>query len=760
MVLSKDDPRSIGGYKLVDRLGSGGMGVVYLGRARSGREVAVKVVHAQYAEDQVFRTRFRREITAVRGVSGAFTAPVIDADPEAARPWMATQYVPGPDLADRIRVDGPLGGTELRRLALGLVEALRDIHRVGVVHRDLKPANVLMAQDGPRVIDFGISRAAENQTLTGTGDLFGTPPFMSPEQLQDPRSVGPASDVFSLAALLVYAATGSGPFDADSPYMTAHRVINEEPVLEEVEPPLRDIVALCLAKEPAARPELGELAQLLATLPEPATDDVPEPGDVPKPGDVPDDVTSTTLNGGRPSTSRAVNAAAARDGRRRWLRPAMAATAGVLALGITAYVTLEQRGEDVADGTGVRQSADPSPSASSSPRWKPVSSGWQPWQTTVHEPAANGVPKAVNSYETGGGANCVTDDGSVYCGGDGALPVRIDATTGETVWRATSVLSGEETTVGTYMIGVRDGALIVLESTFEGGVGQGNVAGLDAENGKRLWTHPAEPGGNTGLLSGDLVLIVDKGGRSVTAREPRTGVKRWTGQLPADHICDPFKTEGDPYVVCEPVFEGSTKPMLLVFDLDDGSSHRVTNLPDGSPAGTHDGQLVFLDWRSDGTGTSLEDMIYTHAALFDPDAGSAKTKAVRFPDEHRGTVTLLNGTLYFVASKGEVTAVSLETGKQLWVTRTTVERLGDPVLDEGGRTLYLTSGSGRVLALDARTGKELWQTQPRASAVDDGSDPVLLLNNGALIVGTLDATLFTLDPSRPQLKAVPAVSPS
>lgn len=251
MVLSKDDPRSIGGYKLVDRLGSGGMGVVYLARSRSGREVAVKVVHAQYAEDQVFRTRFRREITAVRRVSGAFTAPVIDADPEAARPWMATQYVPGPDLADRIRVDGPLGDTELRRLALGLVEALRDIHRVGVVHRDLKPANVLMAQDGPRVIDFGISRAAENQTLTGTGDLFGTPPFMSPEQFQDPRSVGPASDVFSLAALLVYAATGSGPFDADSPYMTADRVINEEPVLEGVEPPLRDIVALCLAKEPA-----------------------------------------------------------------------------------------------------------------------------------------------------------------------------------------------------------------------------------------------------------------------------------------------------------------------------------------------------------------------------------------------------------------------------------------------------------------------------------------------------------------------------
>lgn len=199
MALHKDDPKALGGYRIVDRIGSGGMGVVYLGRSRSGREVAVKVVHAQFAEDKVFRARFRQEIDAVRKVSGAFTAPVVDADPEAERPWMATQYVPGPALSARIRSAGPLKGAELRRLALGLVEALRDIHRAGVVHRDLKPSNVLMAQDGPRVIDFGISRATENQTLTETGHAIGTPPFMSPEQFKDARSVGPASDVFSSA---------------------------------------------------------------------------------------------------------------------------------------------------------------------------------------------------------------------------------------------------------------------------------------------------------------------------------------------------------------------------------------------------------------------------------------------------------------------------------------------------------------------------------------------------------------------------------
>ncbi|WP_143673314.1 serine/threonine-protein kinase, partial [Streptomyces griseiscabiei] len=179
MALHSDDPRSVGGYKVVDRLGNGGMGVVYRARARSGREVAVKVVHAQYAQDPVFRARFRQEIEAVRKVSGAFTAPVVDADPEAVRPWMATQYVPGRSLAQLIRDRGPLRAGALRPLALGLVEALREIHRAGVVHRDLKPANVLIADDGPRVIDFGISRAAENLSLTETGQMIGTPPFMS-----------------------------------------------------------------------------------------------------------------------------------------------------------------------------------------------------------------------------------------------------------------------------------------------------------------------------------------------------------------------------------------------------------------------------------------------------------------------------------------------------------------------------------------------------------------------------------------------------
>ncbi|WP_405725358.1 endo alpha-1,4 polygalactosaminidase [Streptomyces sp. NBC_01537] len=270
MPLSPGDLESIGGYALVDRLGSGGMGVVFLGRSASGRQVAVKVVHAQYAQDEEFRTRFRQEVAAARRVSGAFTAPVVDADPDAVQPWMATLYVPGRTLSDTVAKGGPLRGHELRALALGLVEALRDIHRVGVVHRDLKPSNVLMAEDGPRVIDFGISHAVDNQALTVTGRLIGTPPFMSPEQFTAPRDVTAASDVFSLGSLLVYAATGNRPFDGASPYLTGYQVMYEAPVLEGVAEPLRSIAERCLDKDPAARPELAELHRMLLALPDSA----------------------------------------------------------------------------------------------------------------------------------------------------------------------------------------------------------------------------------------------------------------------------------------------------------------------------------------------------------------------------------------------------------------------------------------------------------------------------------------------------------
>ena len=198
--LQAGDPRRIGPYWLEGRLGSGGMGRVYLGRSPGGRNVAIKVIRSDLAESPDFRARFAREVSAARKVSGIFTAPVVDADLEGPVPWLATAYVAGPSLADAVADRGPMPAALVLRLAAGLAEGLAAIHSVGVVHRDLKPANVLLAEDGPRLIDFGISRSMETSALTRTGMVVGSPGFMSPEQAEG-RDIGPPSDIFSLGAV-------------------------------------------------------------------------------------------------------------------------------------------------------------------------------------------------------------------------------------------------------------------------------------------------------------------------------------------------------------------------------------------------------------------------------------------------------------------------------------------------------------------------------------------------------------------------------
>jgi len=271
--LQPGDPRQIGPYRLRGRLGTGGMGRVYLGLSPGGRPVAVKVIRADLAQDPEFRARFRREITVARKVSGLYTAPVIDADVDGEVPWLATAYVDGPTLADAVREHGPLPVRAVLELAAGLAEGLNAIHAAGVVHRDLKPANVLLAEDGPRVIDFGISRAVEASALTHTGLVVGSPGFMSPEQAEG-REAGPPSDIFSLGAVLAFAATGQGPFGTGSTPALVYRVVYSVPQLDEVPAEVRPLVERCLAKDPARRPTA---ADLLAGAAYPATGWLPEP---------------------------------------------------------------------------------------------------------------------------------------------------------------------------------------------------------------------------------------------------------------------------------------------------------------------------------------------------------------------------------------------------------------------------------------------------------------------------------------------------
>ncbi|MCX4558728.1 serine/threonine protein kinase [Streptomyces phaeochromogenes] len=262
--LGVDEPTVVGPYRLLGRLGSGGMGRVYLGRSAGGRTVAVKIVHPHFALDEEFRARFRREVEAARRVGGAYTAPVLDAGPDAPVPWVATAYAAGPSLSAAVADAGPLPEHSVRVLGAGLAEALSAVHGLDLVHRDVKPSNVLLTLDGPLLIDFGIARATDGTaSLTSTGVSVGSPGYMSPEQILG-KGVTGAADVFSLGAVLAYAATGSSPFPGDSSAALLYKVVHEEPELGALSGDLREVVADCLSKDPAARPTPAALSSRLA----------------------------------------------------------------------------------------------------------------------------------------------------------------------------------------------------------------------------------------------------------------------------------------------------------------------------------------------------------------------------------------------------------------------------------------------------------------------------------------------------------------
>ncbi|MFF1293272.1 MULTISPECIES: PQQ-binding-like beta-propeller repeat protein [unclassified Streptomyces] len=262
--LTQHDPRRIGPFEVLGRLGAGGMGLVYLARSASGRRVAIKTVRTELAEDQLFRVRFSREVEAARAVSGFYTAAVVDADARAAVPWLATAYVPAPSLEEIVNECGPMPAQAVRWLAAGVAEALQSIHGAGLVHRDLKPSNVLVVEDGPRVIDFGIASGVSNTRLTMTNVAVGTPAYMSPEQAKDSRSVTGASDVFSLGSMLVFAATGHPPFHGANPVETVFMLLREGPDLEGLPDELRPLIESCMQMDATGRPNPADLQSQLA----------------------------------------------------------------------------------------------------------------------------------------------------------------------------------------------------------------------------------------------------------------------------------------------------------------------------------------------------------------------------------------------------------------------------------------------------------------------------------------------------------------
>ncbi|MEV0323803.1 serine/threonine-protein kinase [Streptomyces sp. NPDC050658] len=391
-LLSPDDPREIGGYRLHARLGAGGMGIVYLAHTPGGRPIALKVVRDEFAADPEFRRRFADEVASARSIHGLFTAQVVDSGVDAPTPWLATAYVPGPSLQQVVERYGPLPVRTVLLLVAGVAEALQAIHWAGVVHRDLKPANVLLAEDGPRVIDFGIARAADATGLTGTGLRIGTAAYMAPEQATG-QAVTPATDVFALGALAAYVAGGVLPFGGGPESAALYRVVHEEPDLSMVPADLYPLLRRCLAKRPEDRPAPSELID--AVRAHPAVGAQPEFTEGWLPYDVSSEVaahgergrvrpgqvhaqptlaavtaTPTSLDTGNDGTDP-VPRRGRRTRRRRWA-VALSVVLALAVVGGGAYYVLEHRkganrGSSDASGEAKTPSSRPSRSASSSP---------------------------------------------------------------------------------------------------------------------------------------------------------------------------------------------------------------------------------------------------------------------------------------------------------------------------------------------------------------------------------------------------------
>ncbi|WNE98009.1 serine/threonine-protein kinase [Streptomyces luomodiensis] len=750
-----EDPEYAGQYRLEARLGSGGMGVVHLARSASGRRLAVKVVHAEFAEDPEFRARFRQEVAAARQVSGAFTAPVVDADPEGARPWMATLYIPGPTLAEHVKRSGPLAPDEMVRLAAGLAEALRDIHRVGVVHRDLKPSNVLLAADGPKVIDFGISRPADSELRTETGKLIGTPPFMAPEQFQRPRAVGPAADVFALGSVLVHAATGRGPFESDSPYIVAYQVVHDEADLAGVPDELLPLIQRCLAKNPDDRPTPDALMTVLRALhgPQPPALRGPVPlvpqqrtpdahslpglpggcegGDATgtgtgtdtdthvKPVAVAEPVPNESVPRESVADAPVPDAPVARRrGMRRW---APAGLAAVVLLGAGSVVALRQFDGGDSSGNGGRQ---PRISAATTEAWRPWTTGPAAGKT-----AGSGARPMFCSYGAG----------ALYCARRGVEAARVDPDDGRVVWSRPSEAerpSADEA----FSAPVFSGGLV--QSVSPDGK---RLTALDPTTHRVRWSRDVSGYDGRVYSSGDTVLLTAPDG-TVTAVNGTTNEERWSHPLPG-HARPSFFSYGDGRTAYAVTTAGDgSHTLITAVDTERGTTRWRASLSGNLvPAGSGPGGALLL------TATDLETRT-TAVVRYDPRRHAERRVALTAAVDATSAVTS-GDRVYVLSTDGGLVAVDTRRAgakAQLWRLETSVAN-ASPLVAADGR-LYFSAADGRLLAVDAERGRMVGETRSRGVGAFHGFlalMPAPVAADGKVFATAPDGTLFAVDGRNP-----------
>ncbi|GGZ28873.1 serine/threonine protein kinase [Streptomyces nitrosporeus] len=714
-----EHPEYAGRYRLQACLGAGGMGVVHLARSPSGLQLAVKVVHPQHATDPEFRARFRQEVAAARRVSGAFTAPVVDADPDAALPWMATLYVPGPTLAAQVKRNGPMSPAGLRRLTAGLAEALRDIHRAGVVHRDLKPGNVLLPDSGPKVIDFGISRPYDSEVRTETGRLIGSPPYMAPEQFQRPREVGPAADVFALGAVLVHAATGRGPFDSDSPYLVAYQVVHDEADLAGVPPDLAPLVGRCLAKDPAARPTPDEI---MAALQPPSYEasafvpaqrrPAPAGPDGPAEGAPAADGAATRIRSGAATHIRSGDGlpggSTPRARRVLSARRALTAVAALLVLAAGGVWALGTRGGPEEGGAAAAGTAARRPAA------------FVPWRTALGS--------------TAGTPSCSAAGPLLTCTGAGRGTVRLDPADGRVLWSHRDG-TGEGAVPGA----VPDGPVWTV-------VPGEALTAYDPGRGTELWRTDLAGYVDTPFPAGDTLLLTGVDG-AAEGLDPETGKARWRHTVPGHRMPGyAWYDEGSRLAYLrEDAADGATT-LVTAIEARTGRTvwqRRLAGML--APAGVSGGELVL---------TSVNDRAQTTELVrYDPE----RRTVARVPLPFRmvvPAVVVAGDTAWLMERGGTLLAVGVRPGAgpaERWRLETASGLTSAPVPGEGGR-LYVSAADGRLLAVDAEHGTLLGQTRPRLregkpAGAASLPAPVVV---GRSVIGTApDGSVFAVDADDP-----------
>ncbi|WP_265737359.1 serine/threonine-protein kinase [Actinacidiphila yanglinensis] len=769
-ILEPEDPRQVGRYRIVARIGAGGMGQVYLGRSPGGRPVALKVVRPELARDGEFRRRFAREVTAARRVNGAFTAGVVDADPEGSPAWLATVYVSGVSLGEAVSGHGPWAAGPVLALGAGLAEALEAIHAAGVVHRDLKPSNVLLASDGPRVIDFGISTASEASALTHTGMTIGTPGFMSPEQLTG-GSIGPASDVFALGAVLAYTAAGVGPFGSGTPHALHFRAVYEQPDLGALPPGLREIVAACLAKEPDRRPTVADLLHRMAapagaeaaeaTLSLTASDWMPDPVNrlvlartataLPRaPGRIPDPAPPAAPTPTAPDvpavppgpTSDAVPAPPAPPG----ISSSPTAPAG--ADPATAGPRMDEAPTRTADhpaGGGIGRSepahepADPEPLVHSYPAGTPP-----PMTRRGALLALTGTALAAGAVvavwkTSDGGSGSVGSPSAV--GSSARRPVRTTPpphrNPGEQIWAFTSggeVHTSATVANGMVYFGSNDQSVYAVDAATgkqRWAVPTGNVVystpavangvlyvgtadnglwALDAATGKKRWTFHTESLVNSSPALAAGVLYIGCDDERLYAVDAETGKQRWNFRCKKDGMVDEA-----PVVVNGTVYFGSDDNSLYALDATTGKKRWAFTTGDS------------VDLRpvvAGGRVYASSDRLYAVDAATGKQHWALTGQKYKIPGagyRHFGAPTVAGGVVYVGDEIQYVFALDAATGKKRWTFDTGNSVLSAPTV--AGGVVYVGSDAKNLYALDAVSGKKRWafptdaevQVSPRVS---------------------------------------------